>query len=698
MVAYTASPIIDPDALSYIIDTDVVTNWATFTGGSDELVIDYTNKKIALVVVGGLGSDGVTIKCVYSKLKEVWKDDSTLIKFPFPMGPITDEQFELINGWNWELTQTSGGASQTTPEILRTGGWSVVDTSGNIVDQYAGVITLGTFVDNTDQGYIQQGATGQYATSANIKLTNPVNQAVQILNYVNPATAGSWAAGTASVVVDNAGGEFVAGDTVFLSGATPVGYNGTYTLTSANTTAIEYAIADPSGSTSVQPRVYNDYRSYFKVFVREQGKTFATSRISDIGVSQLTYQAYRFPLTNSTDLKISNSDGLINGATVSTTAGSGSVVTLTTTLAHGFKVGDEVIVAAVVPAGYNGTYTISTVPTDTTFTYAHTETGSYTSGGTVKGADTDNIYSKINITYLRDANDALYNILGTVTNTTYAVGDVVQEDNGATSRWFECTTAGTVTGATGGAVAQGTWGGTAVFTAYTGERQIGANYYAFSLLIDADTDVTGATSGDALRAQVYEKVQWFLRESTDIDVSGGIGVDPTVIGKTADLLLQFVGDTLITSTGVYIDSFNTNDQNDIEFFDYAGVQRLYPFVSTLTLSFNDNLKNDTAAKYWVFFTTTTGGSNYGTATALIVDQTTGTMTGTVSGSTSVTLDFDYDNNVQGSRTAGTSAAITAVAIGLTTGQFVTSVGTIARSKTNSISLVAPLERNYANPV
>jgi len=703
MVAYTATPLIDPDSLSYINTTDIVTNWSTFTAGSDELVIDYVNKKIGLVVVGNLDTDGVTIKCVYSKLKEIWRTDATLIKIQFPMGPITDEQFELINGWNWEDTQTSGSATQLTKELVRTGGWAVVDTGGNIVDQYAGMITLGTFVDTTDQAYYQRqdpADGGQYSSSADVKLTNPVNQAVKILEFVDTATAGSWAGGTASITVDNTGGEISQGDTIFVSGATPTGYNGTYTVTNSPTTTgtdtVEYTVADPGGVTTVQPRVYLDFRSYFKIFVREQGKTFSQSELADIGVTQLTYQAYRFPVTNLTDLKITNSDGLINGATISNMTGSGTVVTVTTTEdPHGFQVGDEVTIAGVTPSGFNGTFTIASVPTSSTFTYSDTETGPYTSGGTVTGADTTNIYDKIDITYLRDANDELYNIIGTVSDTTYAVGEVVQEDNGAGSRWFECTTAGSVTGSTG--VAQASWGGTAVWTAYTGERLIGTEYYAFSIIIDADTDVGTTASGDATKEQVYEKVQWFLRLNTDVDASGGIGTAPTVIGETADLLLSFVGDTLVTATGVYIDSFNTNDQNAIEFFDYSGTQRLFPFVATLTINFNDNLQNDSSAKYWVFFTTTTGGNNYGTADALIVDQTTGSMNGDISAASSVTLNFDYDNNTQGGRTANTDAAVTAVAIGLNTGQYVSTTGTISRSKTNSISLVAPLERNYANP-
>lgn len=43
------------------------------------------------------------------------------------------------------------------------------------------------------------------------------------------------------------------------------------------------------------------YRSYFKIFVRESGKTYSTSALSDIGVGHMTYIAYRFGLSNGVD-------------------------------------------------------------------------------------------------------------------------------------------------------------------------------------------------------------------------------------------------------------------------------------------------------------------------------------------------------------------------------------------------------------
>ena len=83
------------------------------------------------------------------------------------------------------------------------------------------------------------------------------------------------------------------------------------------------------------------------------------------------------------------------------------------------------------------------------------------------------------------------------------------------------------------------------------------------------------------------------------------------------------------------------------------------------------------------------------AAGAAVDITQAAM-GEVNGQSTIQFDFNYDNNQQGGRTAATDAAITVVAIGLQTGQFVSVESVIERAVTNSASLVAPLERNYEN--
>ncbi len=219
-------------------------------------------------------------------------------------------------------------------------------------------------------------------------------------------------------------------------------------------------------------------------------------------------------------------------------------------------------------------------------------------------------------------------------------------------------------------------------------RLIGGTTYYFHVIIEGD---------DKPAETIYEKIQYLLRQTGDIDEGTGI-----VRGDIADELLVFIGDTLRTLYvqnygGVYIDNFQATDTNRLEFTDDTSTIRTYPYVAAGNLLFNDNLVNDSSAYYWMFFTSVPSGS-YGTVDAIIVNDNSGNpITGAVSGASSVSYDFDYDGNTQGGRTAGTDAPVTVVAIGLDTAQYVKTTSTIERSTANNISLVSSLERNYSNP-
>lgn len=209
-------------------------------------------------------------------------------------------------------------------------------------------------------------------------------------------------------------------------------------------------------------------------------------------------------------------------------------------------------------------------------------------------------------------------------------------------------------------------------------RTIGGVSYNFNILVDGNSGTT---------QQIYEFVQYSLRQATDIDDGAG-----TQVGQLADSLMAFEGDTLKTTIGVYIDNFQAGDRNNIVFKDTGGTDRTFPFLATGTLSFNTNLSNDSDAIYRMFFT-----SGFGTGTAILVDDESGTdISGNIGGNSTIAFDFDYDGNTQGGRTAGTDANVTVVAIGLNTAQYVSATATITRATGQNISLVAPLERNYDN--
>lgn len=285
-----------------------------------------------------------------------------------------------------------------------------------------------------------------------------------------------------------------------------------------------------------------DYRTAFKLFVREQAKLYATASLTDIGVTTLSYQAYRFPLADAVDIKVTDSDVTVTGF-------------------------------------------------------------------------------------------------------------------GITATWY--------------VAAQ--------------SRTIGGSAYNFHVIINGNSKTA---------EQIYEGVQLMLRSAADIDAGAGIK-----IGKVTNSLLTFVGSdlyTLLDSTGgVFIDNYLTVDVNRLHFTDDTNVSRTFPFVAALTIQFGSNLVNDAAANFKCYFTTNPAG-NFGTANAVLVqDATPANISGTVSGNSSLTFTFAYDANIQGGRTAGTDAAITVVAIGLATAQYVLATGTISRNTNNTVSLAAPLERNYA---
>lgn len=502
-----------------------------------ELTINTSTYKIGLVVTGNLSNDGVTLKCLYSKLKELWKSNATYIKHPFPMTPITDEQFEVKDGWDF--------LNLTTKQLIRTGGWALKSVAGATQEEWAGIITLGSIggfssPNNGDHRVYYQQSNG--GTATNVVLFGPVNQAVQVY-----------------------------GD----------GTHGNI-----------------------------DYRNYMKIFVRKQGFSYGYSDLAQIGVSALTYQVYRFPLSNTSDAKITHTDVQID-------------------------------------------------------------------------ANSDNN------------------------------PDVAPYDNMSLT-WY----------------------------ASDQERTIGTTPYQFRVVIDANVFGVG---NNPSAEQIYEFIQWTLRRPTGTDIDDGAG---SRVGDVTRELLRFVGDSLYTlydsSDGaVYIDDFNAQDTNRLYFGVNATTNVQFPYTAAGTINFNSNLTTaDAAAIFRMFFTSIKDGK-YGSDNAVIVkraDGTTDIKSDNIVSAPTYTFDFGYDNNTQADWVAATTYAIgdqfrspetppkwyqvntgytsggsfgatdttnasqidgpdvTVVALGTKDAQYVSTTGKIQRSTSNVFTLVAPLERNYTNPV
>jgi hypothetical protein len=214
-------------------------------------------------------------------------------------------------------------------------------------------------------------------------------------------------------------------------------------------------------------------------------------------------------------------------------------------------------------------------------------------------------------------------------------------------------------------------------------RTIGGSQYPFRVIIEGN--------GGTLE-QIYAKVQYLLRQNSNINVGGNAG---SVTGKTAADLLSFVGDTLVTTQGVYIDDVLSADSNRVEFYDQNNVKRTNPYTAAGTISFNAPLVG-AGSSYRLMYTAPPGaGNDYGEAGAVTVNNAAGTpITGTISAA-SINFDFDYDGNNQAGFTPGTDRPVTLIGIRPGSGKFVVATGSLTRSKTIGLSLVAEQDRVYS---
>ena len=192
--------------------------------------------------------------------------------------------------------------------------------------------------------------------------------------------------------------------------------------------------------------------------------------------------------------------------------------------------------------------------------------------------------------------------------------------------------------------------------------------------------------------QIYAKVQYLLRQNSDINTGGTAG---TKTGKIQDELLRFVGDTLVTSQSVYIDDVLSADSNRVQFYDDTNTLRENLYEAAGTMTFNAPLVG-AGSSYRLMFKDPPGAVNdFGESGAITVNNAAGTpITGTIS-SGSINFTYDYDGNVQGGYTAGTNRNVVLIGIKPGSGKYVAAEGVLTRSKAISLSLVAEADRVYA---
>ena len=209
-----------------------------------------------------------------------------------------------------------------------------------------------------------------------------------------------------------------------------------------------------------------------------------------------------------------------------------------------------------------------------------------------------------------------------------------------------------------------------------------------------------ATPLGATLPQIYTKIQYLLRQNSNIN---GLASAGSVTGKTAVLLLNFTSSLNAGfyaptnpnggGTGVIINGYNQADINSFVAYDNSAVARSFPYLSVGQILSSATLTAGGTGYYRMYYTTNPAG-NYGSSSAVTVNDANGNpIAGTISGS-STSFSFSYTTNVQGGRTASTDAAVTLVAGNPGHGKPVVATGTLTASKAISLSLVAETDRAY----
>lgn len=620
---------------------------------------------------GNVDAAGVTEQAKYSFLKEEWKNDNTLIPFIFPMVAITPEQYEYSDNWNPVDDLNASPATYRSRKLTRTGGWSELDQQGLLLKQYIGAISLGAFTEATDRAYYQQGSDPTDTGAAvDFDFDGPVNESILTYNRIITAGGSGGLDFTTDTITRNDGGDFVldgvqVGGQITLelcSGTSPVN-DGTFTVTAVTTGTVTVTAASFTATGSPNERTANlavDNRNALTLFLREgfttsldpdSGKTYAQANLSDIGVTVLTNQVYRFPLANSADLKVTNSD-----ATVSTRS---------PTVTISYFATPQVI------SGFNA---------DGASTLSPQTTGAFGVVIDAKGLVLESVYEYVQYS-LRQAADINDNVVS-------PGNDVVTGRTADELLAFVGDSLGSL------AATNPSGGGTGVtiinFNAADTNRIsfidndgltrtfpfVAAGNIFFNENLQND-------SGPATFTMFFEYTN--RTAVADLTFTLSAGSDGTLSG--AATLPVVAANDYITTSGFTDPNLNgewlvtgtpTTSAIDVQRYD-----------STLVLPASEGPVAGNVDE-----------NPIDTPDAIIVNSNGAfsplPITGIVAAA-SVSYDFDYDNNTQGGRTSSQPANVVVRAIGTDLAQFVETSGQILATTTNNFTLVAPLERNFNNP-
>lgn len=692
-----------------------------------------------LLEKGALSTDGVTMLAFHSFAKEEWKSDAFLIAAAaFPMIGISfaagQWQFGTDpsgnnNGWKPAEDITSP-VTVKTRRLFRNAGWDEINASGNTLRKYFNVSTLGTFEDSVnDNAYYRFGTDATDLTAAvDYEFAGPVNEPVLFFReFGNPPTCSFPTTST----ITRASGSFVddgykVGGQVTIRASATGDHNGTFVLTGvAATTLTVTGTPFTANGADTLAQLAVDNANTFTTFIRVRdadpnGKTFQQANLANAGETAISSKVIKFPLANATDLDIDETDANIAANSPYTE-----------------------IRARYLPAVYHRDVDSATdrnfgilvdVGTHSRENGVSNGTALFTSAGLSLGSGEDlTDYTGGTLLIHEGTDQGTKTISGTPVN------------NAGTLEI-------TLTAALAGSQSS------LSFTMQRATPVTASKVQIYEKLhyllrqaadIDSTSGVVNGRTADDLAVFVGPDLKFGTFTPTNPNGGGsGVLVEGFDANDTNNLFFVDNGGVSrnypFVAAGTLVFNQALVDDTDGEywlFFEYTATSTnadrdcignagsTYDLEGTLpNLAVNDyilisgfaqaannglfrvTVENTPSADYTVVKvdgsavgTTETNQSvtvrlnPYPSPQGIIVQNNADANIAAAINATSVAFDFDYDNNVQGGRTAGTNAAVVLVAAGLETAQVAVAKGlTITRATGLSFSVTAASERNYQN--
>jgi hypothetical protein len=301
--------------------------------------------------------------------------------------------------------------------------WGMILTGGTLLTTYTVVFAPGTTTTTNGAAYYSATTTyvylGTFFSNCGLNVgANCVTVTSATVLTVATATAHGLSKGSQVYITGLAGtttgqlGAFVVATvpTATSFTVTAVGAAGPATNSAGNTTVY----ARPSGY--VEPRTFDG------------GVAFsAGAAVPDQALIRQTRRYFRYQ--SGKGIQFSTGSSLQPPLFTSSLVSSSNVVTVTTRFNHNLVVGTTIQVAGVNQGGFNGIYTVATVPSPTTFTYVAPNSGSVTAtGATIKVTPTKWFGSSSRLGFFDNQNGMFFEYDGTTLYTVWR--NSVQQLNG----------------------------------------------------------------------------------------------------------------------------------------------------------------------------------------------------------------------------------------------------------------------------